>query len=185
MLVSNGDYLDSEGTGRLLVSATLRIVRPPRDGFITLLDVESTDCWDDRSPRRFGPNPSPGVRIMLRYDGELLIDRKKIGLGDLRLFTMPSLVDSPSSWGTGIQFLWAITAVTYSFGFDTDRGVMWISETTPMVPLVEVIREATGIQDFQFLRVPVYDRIQIGVTANASSGPVEVVVGSLAIESHE
>lgn len=180
MLVARGDYLHAGGTGRLVVGATLRVVHPPVWGFVTLVDLEATSCWPEY---KFGPNPSPGVRLTLDSSGALRVDRRKIGLGDLHLFELADL--GGIQWHQPrIGFSWLIGPCYSCFDFDTYQGKLRLTHTDTMVPTAPAISAVTGLTDFAFAREPVYDRIQVGITANASSSRVEVVVERLDREAH-
>ncbi|MFD2587244.1 hypothetical protein ACFSQJ_09905 [Croceitalea marina] len=153
-----------------------------------LLDLECCSCWDpevDADPSVDGDNKCPGIRLMLSGgDDYLAIERGKIAGTTLRQssFKFPrkewvtirwELVLSPNEDGANKVFL---------------NGDQILSQDGMNMPNAQVFRDVFAENNIDFeLQLPVvYERIQVGATANPNAEDLTIYVDnfSMTIENN-
>lgn len=136
-----------------------------------LLDIECRNCWPEDSPY---PNQSPGIRLKLQdRDGAPTVERRKIGLKDMRNELAQRAALPRGRW---FKLEWRIKLGDEESGESQilidDRAVFQGQGATlpdPQAFMKWNIR----------LRDVLYDRFQVGITANGSSNPIEMLVDTV------
>lgn len=175
--VSKGDVekeLPSIRQGQTIVISAWFFIPPgPELNNLFLLDIECNQCWPERSPI---PDKGPGVRIRLNGPtGRPAVERRKIGLRD-----MPNELGSsaPLPRGRWFKFEWRLLLSPDENGLTEitidDKAVF--RGRGPNLPDPEVFRRY-GIE----LRQVLYNRLQVGITANSSSNPIELFVDDVSV----
>ncbi|MBZ0267882.1 polysaccharide lyase, partial [bacterium] len=145
---------------------------------LVLFDLESGTCWRDE----FGSNPSPGIRLMLSGgDDYLAVERGKIGLGDATL--RQTAARFPRDRWVHVEWV-----VDLSSGADGRVSIVLdgqpiLAADGATLPDATVMGAVLGRPDFRLNEPVYYDRIQVGITANASAYPVTVYVDDVRVES--
>ncbi|GMN10264.1 hypothetical protein MTsPCn9_13210 [Croceitalea sp. MTPC9] len=152
-----------------------------------LLDLECCSCWDpevDANPSVDGDNKCPGIRLMMSGgDDYLSIERGKIAGTTLRQssFKFPrkewvtvrwELNLSPNEDGTNLLFI---------------NENLILSENGMNMPNAKVFRDvfAENNIDFELQEPVVYERIQVGATANPDTGDLTIYLDNFSISIEE
>lgn len=148
---------------------------------LLLIDLECCSCWDPNVGDNYGAeNQCPGVRLMMSGGNDFLsMERGKISGTTLQ----QTDVSFPrNQW---VAVTWVMTMS------DTDSGqnrllindVEVLNENAMNMPNPDIFREVfakDGI-DFELRQPLVYERVQIGATANPTAGNVELFVDNFSI----
>lgn len=136
-----------------------------------LIDIECRNCWPEDSPY---PNQSPGIRLKLQdRDGAPTVERRKIGLKDMSNQLAQRAALPRGRW---FKLEWRVRLG------DEESG-----ESEILIDDKAVFRgEGATVPDPQAfmkwnikLRDTLYDRFQVGITANGSSNPIEMLVDTV------
>jgi hypothetical protein len=139
-----------------------------------LIDIECRECWPQDS---IYPNQSPGVRLKLRdRDGSPSVERRKIGQPDMRNDLQESVVLPRGRW---FNLEWRLRLSADENGsseilIDNKRIYMGRGPTLPSSQSFE----KWGI----VLREIMYDRFQIGITANSTPSPIEILIDDVSFQ---
>ncbi|MBB3021687.1 hypothetical protein FHR70_004792 [Microvirga lupini] len=139
-----------------------------------LIDIECRECWPQDS---IYPNQSPGVRLKLRdRDGTPSVERRKIGHPDMRNDLRDSVGLPRGRW---FKLEWRLTLSDDEKGsseilIDDNRVFFGRGPTLPSSQAFE----KWGIR----LREIMYDRFQIGITANSTPGPIEMLIDDVSFQ---
>jgi len=149
---------------------------------LLLIDLECCSCWDPLVGDNYGAeNQCPGVRLMMSGGNDFLsIERGKISGTTLQQtnFDFPR-----NEW---VNVIWEMTLSPNENGqnrlFINDTEV--INENGMNMPNSEVFEEAFANEEIEFvLQEPiVYERVQIGATANPTAGNIELFVDDFSIK---
>ncbi len=143
---------------------------------LLLIDLECCSCWDPSVP----DNNCPGVRLMMKDNDHLSIERGKI-LGST--LTQTEVSFPRNEW---VSVIWESTlsqdddAVNKLF----INGQEVMSETgmnMPNASLFEAEFANYGI-DFELQEPLFYERFQIGATANPTASDIEMFVDDVKFE---
>lgn len=144
----------------------------PRGVF--LADIECSDCWPKRSLLR---NQSPGIRLFIdKASGGLAVDRGKIGFRGKHLRTSKRQPRLPV--GRWFTLVWTM---------QLDQSDTALTRVLVDNQLQFEARGATLMDRAVFQRYGVklgktrYNYVEMGVTANESAKPVEVLLGKVKI----
>lgn len=150
---------------------------PPRQNLdnLFLIDVECRSCWPEGTHRN---NPSPGIRLMLKdREGQPVVERGKLGrLPTLRQTQGTKLGFPTNRW---VHLEWILDLSTGQDGkteilLDGKRA---LSARGITMPSPEVFRQS-GVE----LKQPVVlERVQLGITANSTPGPIVLYVDDVTI----
>lgn len=144
---------------------------------LLLIDLECCSCWDPSVPN----NTCPGVRLMMSGGNDFLsIERGKI--------LHPTLIQTstPFPRGQWVEVVWE------TFLSDTEDGINKLflngeeilNESGINMPNAQEFAEFAEDQGFIFeLQEPlVYERLQVGATANPSNSDLVMLVDKVAVE---
>jgi hypothetical protein len=163
---------------RVRLSAWFLVVGERSLQGLTLFDLESESCWRDE----FGRNPSPGIRLMLSGGNDyLVVERGKIGLGHATL--RQTATRFPRDRWVHVEW-----EVDLSPGADGAVSILLDGEPIlaaagATLPEAATMGAALGRPDFRINEPVYYDRIQVGITANATVDPATVYVDDVRLES--
>lgn len=140
-----------------------------------LIDLECCSCWDPSVP----DNQCPGIRLKMGSNNYLSIERGKI-LGTTISQTQVSF--PLKEW---VNVKWTTTLSPDESGVNTlvINGVEVISEPGKNMPNAEEFRREAEIQGISFdLQEPlVYERIQIGATANPTEHEIVMYIDDFSV----
>ena len=160
----------------LLLEASLYIVGTADLEDLFLADIECCSCWDPSVP----DNQCPGIRLTLKAGDFLAIERGKI------LGTTLTQTELPLSRDEWVDIAWEMTLS------DTDdgRNVLRINDQEVLVQMGANLPNADEFRDlfaqngtaFELQQPVVYERFQIGATANPTSSDVELFVDDVRLD---
>jgi hypothetical protein len=155
------------------ISAWFLIPPGPELNNLFLLDLECNRCWPERS---LISDKGPGVRIRLTGPlGKPFVERRKIGLADLANELGAGM---PVPRGRWFKFDWRLVLNPDASGvteiFIDDEPVF--RGRGPNLPDPQIFRRY-GVE----LRQVLYNRLQVGITANSSSNPIEIFVDDVSV----
>lgn len=146
---------------------------------LLLLDVECCSCWDPSVP----DNQCPGIRLMLsNVDGSdyLSIERGKIGLETLE---QDNVVFPRNEW---VEVRWVTQLSSSENGTNQlfINGTSVIDESGTNMPNENIFRDIFAAENIEFeLQTPVvYERLQIGATANPTEHNIQLYIDDFLIE---
>ena len=146
---------------------------------LLLIDLECCSCWDPSVPN----NQCPGIRLMMKSNDFLSIERGKI-LGSTLLQTEASF--PRNEW---VNVVWEMTLSPNNDG--TNKLLInkeeVISETGMNMPNANLFKDefADYGTDFVLQRPIFYERLQIGATANPTQFEIEIFVDEVKLEISE
>ncbi|WP_134497839.1 heparin lyase I family protein [Microvirga pakistanensis] len=155
------------------ISAWFLIPPGPELNNLFLLDIECNQCWPERS---LISDKGPGVRIRLTGpSGKPFVERRKIGLSD-----MPNELgtSAPLPRGRWFKFEWRLVLSPDESGLTeifVDEEPVFRGRG-PNLPDPQIFRRY-GVE----LRQVLYNRLQVGITANSSSNPIELFVDDVSV----
>lgn len=137
---------------------------------LLLIDLECCSCWDPTVP----DNQCPGIRLMMKSNDFLSIERGKI-LG--ATLTQANVAFPRNEW---VNVVWELVLSPNDDGENRlyINGQEAISVNGMNMPNATLFREeasASGV-DFELQEPVFYERIQIGATANPTQSDVEIFV---------
>ena len=146
---------------------------------LLLLDVECCSCWDPSVP----DNQCPGIRLMLS-NGDvgdyLFIERGKIGLETLE---QGEVVFPRNEW---VEVRWIMQLSSNENGTNQlfINGTLAIDEIGGNMPNERVFKDIFAAENIDFeLQTPViYERLQIGATANPTEHEIQLYVDDFLVE---
>lgn len=169
MDIEKEGFKASEGA-TIRMEANFYIVTTENLENLLLIDMECCSCWDPTVP----DNQCPGVRLMIKTDDFLTIERGKI-LGITILQT--NMAFPRNEW---VNIVWEMKLSSNNDGinklFINNQEV--IAETgmnMPNASLFEAEFATHGI-DFELQEPVFYERFQIGATANPTQSDIEMYV---------
>ena len=143
---------------------------------LLLIDLECCSCWDPTVP----DNQCPGIRVMMKEDNYLSIERGKI-LGS-------TIVQTEVTFPTGewVDLEWKMKLSPDEGGENilTINGQEVINALAKNMPNADEFRAEAEMNGISFeLQEPLtYERIQIGATANPSSHEVVMYIDDFRVE---
>lgn len=149
---------------------------------LLLIDLECCSCWDPTVGDNFGSeNQCPGVRLIMSGGNDFLsIERGKIGASS---FQQLSYAFPRNQW---VSLIWEMTISDNEDGLNrliiNDEEV--INQEGMNLPNALVFKNIflnQGI-DFTLQEPNIYERVQIGATANPTADSVELYVDNFSIE---
>jgi hypothetical protein len=153
---------------RLSISAWIYAKRGQSLDNVFIFDLECHSCW---------PDTSPGIRVHLKgYDGTPVVERGKIGLASLRNEDVIRAAHFPREQWVHVEWHTTLSADELgqtSIKFDGRTVFSARGATFPD----RAILARSGIA----LRKLAYERVQIGITANSSPNPVDLVVDTVEV----
>lgn len=140
-----------------------------------LIDLECCSCWDSSVVENYGiENQCPGIRLKFAEGDYLSIERGKINGST---WSQTELAFPRDQW---VSVEWELTLSDGSDGINklSINGIEVINQSGMNMPNAEVFAALFADQGMEFnLPEPgVYERIQVGATANSSPGAVELYV---------
>lgn len=159
----------------LTIRAWLLLPEGPSLDDVFILDLECESCWPDFS---LFPNKSPGIRLQLKGDDGLpIVERGKIGLDDYQH-------EGPRPVRSVPRGRWTLMAFRVKLASDASGRVevsfddeLAFAGSGSNLPDPRVFGRY-GIR----LKHRDYDRFQIGITANGSDNPVEMLLDDVSVE---
>ena len=160
----------------LVLEASLFIAGTADLEDLFLADVECCSCWDPSVP----DNQCPGVRLTLKAGDFLAIERGKI-LGST--LTQTSVPLPRDEW---VDIAWEMTLSDTDDGRNVLRinGEEALVQTGANLPNADEFRDLfaqNGIA-FELQQPVVYERFQIGATANPTSSDAELFVDDVRLD---
>lgn len=149
---------------------------------LLLIDLECCSCWDPTVGSNYGSeNQCPGVRLIMSGGNDFLsIERGKISQTTILQTSTPF---PRNQW---VTIEWKMTMSQDINGLNqlTINGTEVINETGMNMPNSNIFRTVFQNQGIDFtLQEPViYERVQIGATANPTASDVELFVDDFSIE---
>ncbi|MEM1326688.1 MAG: hypothetical protein AAGI23_12070 [Bacteroidota bacterium] len=146
---------------------------------LLLIDVECCSCWDNSVP----DNPCPGIRIMMKNNDFLSIERGKIGGQTIE----QSVQSFPRhEW---VTLKWEMMLSPTEEGenrlyINNEEILNELGMNMPNAAIFKAEAASQGI-DFKLPSPVFYERLQIGVTANPTSHPVELYVDNVRLALKE
>lgn len=139
-----------------------------------LIDIECRTCWPENSSY---PNQSPGIRLKLQdRDGAPTVERGKIGLKNMRN-ELPKRAALPR--GRWFKLEWRVELGNEENGKSEiliDDEVVFRGQGATFLDPQSFMK--WNIQ----LRDALYDRFQVGITANSSPNPIELFVDTVSFK---
>ncbi|MDW3197496.1 MAG: hypothetical protein R8G66_34340 [Cytophagales bacterium] len=137
---------------------------------LLLIDLECCSCWDPTVP----DNQCPGIRLMMKGNDFLSIERGKI-LGST--LTQSNVVFPRNEW---VNLVWELKLSPNDDGVNIlhINGQEAIHANGMNMPNADIFREDAATVGINFeLQEPVlYERLQIGATANPTEFDVEIFI---------
>ena len=149
---------------------------------LILIDLESCSCWDPSVGDNYGSeNQCPGIRLIMSGGNDFLsIERGKISGTTLQ---QTNMAFPRNQW---VSILWEITLSDDVNGLNrlVINGTEVINENAMNMPNAQVFADIFANEGINFtLQEPViYERVQIGATANPTAGNIELFVDNFKIE---
>ncbi len=146
---------------------------------LLLIDLECCSCWDPSVP----DNQCPGIRLMMKNNDHLSIERGKI----LGATLAQSSVHFPRNEWVNVR--WELKLSSNENGvnrlFINEQQV--ISENGRNMPNSKLFRDefASNGVDFKLQEPLFYERFQIGATANPTTSDIELFVDNVRLEINE
>lgn len=140
-----------------------------------LIDLECKTCWPVNS---VFPDKSPGIRLKLRdRDGTPVVERRKIGLPDMRNALR---TDGALPRGRWFKLAWNLTLQAD----DTGTAEIQIDDQPVFRSAGATFPNPNAFKKWGIeLRDTLYDRFQVGITANSSSNPIELFVDTVSFKA--
>ena len=146
-----------------------------------LIDLECCSCWDPDVGDNFGAeNQCPGVRLMMAGGNDYLsIERGKIAGTTLRQtnFTFPR-----NQW---VSVQWEMTLSPNENGLNRllINGTEVLNESAMNMPNAQIFKDTFANEgiDFTLKEPTIYERVQIGATANPTAGNIELFVDNFSL----
>jgi hypothetical protein len=163
---------------RVVISAWYYIIGQANLQNLTIMDLESESCW----PPAFGPTKSPGMRLILSGGNDYLqVERGKIGFPNESIRQNPQVTRFPRNQWVHVE--WTVDLSQDPDGFTSVKlnGTEILSGSGVTMPSSYWMGRAIGRSDFQLTEPVYYDKIQFGVTANATPAPVTLYVDDVSI----
>ncbi len=173
--IEKGGLYAPEGS-TVSISASFYISSTENIENLLLIDLESCSCWDPTVP----DNQCPGIRLMMKDNDHLSIERGKI----LNSTLVQTQVAFPrNEW---VDVTWEMTLSQENTGMNSlyINGQEVISESGTNMPNAgefEVEFAEYGI-DFELQEPLFYERFQIGATANPTEHDIEMFVDNVRFE---
>ena len=146
---------------------------------LLLIDLECCSCWDPPVP----DNQCPGVRLMLKANDYLSIERGKISGST---FTQTQVPFPRREW---VYVRWEMQLSPTDQGMNVlyINGAEAISQNGMNMPNADLFRSEAANQGINFeLQEPVfYERLQVGATANPTDTNVLLYVDDVTLEIRE
>ena len=149
---------------------------------LLLIDLECCSCWDPSVGDNYGSeNQCPGVRLIMSGSNDYLsIERGKISGTTLQqtIFAFPR-----NQW---VSVQWEMTMSDTENGLNRllINGTEVLNESAMNMPNAQIFSDVfinQGI-DFTLQEPTFYERVQIGATANPTSGNIELFVDNFSIK---
>jgi hypothetical protein len=135
---------------------------------VFILDLECHTCW---------PESSPGIRVHLKgHGGTPVVERGKIRLPSLRNEQMSAAVSFPRDRWVHVE--WTTILAPDSLG----RSAIAFDGKTVFSARGATFPDPANLARFGIvMRKLAYERFQIGITANSSPNPVDLVIDSVEV----
>ncbi|SNR54421.1 hypothetical protein SAMN04488009_2284 [Maribacter sedimenticola] len=148
---------------------------------LLLIDLECCSCWDPSVGDNFGAeNQCPGVRLMMSGGNDYLsIERGKISGTTLKQtnFAFPR-----NQW---VSVVWEMTLSVNEDGLNRllINGTEVLNQMGMNMPNAKIFRETFANEgiDFTLKEPTIYERVQIGATANPTAGNIELFVDNFSL----
>jgi len=173
--IEKGGFSAPEGS-TIKITANFYIASTANIENLLLIDLECCSCWDPEVP----DNQCPGIRLMMKENGFLSIERGKI-LGST---IVQSTVAFPrNEW---VNVVWELALSSENDGMNKLylNGQEVISESGMNMPNADIFRAEfakNGI-DFELQEPLYYERFQIGATANPTKHNIELFIDDVKLE---
>ena len=149
---------------------------------LLLIDLECCSCWDPSVGDNYGSeNQCPGVRLLMSGSNDYLsIERGKISGTTLQqtIFAFPR-----NQW---VSVQWEMTMSETENGLNRllINGTEVLNESAMNMPNAQIFSDVFTNQgiDFTLQEPTVYERVQIGATANPTAGNIELFVDNFSIK---
>lgn len=173
--IEKSGFIAPEGsTVRISASIYIGSLKPIEN--LLLMDLECCSCWDPSVP----DNQCPGIRLMMKNNDYLSIERGKIFNTTLVQSDMPF---PRKEW---VRVEWELTLSQQNDGWNrlyiNDQEVISVSGANmPNAELFQIAFAPIGI-DFTLQEPVFYERFQIGATANPTAFGVELYLDDVRLE---
>lgn len=173
--IEKGGFNAPEGS-TVRISANFYIVSTDNIENLLLIDLECCSCWDPN----ISDNQCPGIRIMMKDNDHLSIERGKI----LNSTIEQSDISFPrNEW---VNVIWELKLSPNDDGINklfvnNQEAIAENGINMPNASLFEAEFANSGI-DFELQEPVFYERLQIGATANPTQFGVELFIDDVKIE---
>jgi len=146
---------------------------------LLLIDLECCSCWDPTVP----DNQCPGIRLMMKGNGFLSIERGKI-LGST--IGQTAIAFPRNEW---VNIVWEMKLSPNNDGvnklfINNQEVISEIGMNMPNASLFETEFATYGI-DFELQEPVFYERFQIGATANPTQFDIEIYIDDVKLKIDE
>ena len=140
-----------------------------------LFDIECRNCWPEDSPY---PNQSPGIRLKLQdRDGAPTVERRKIGLKDMKNELAQRAALPRGRW---FKLEWRVRLGDEESG----ESEILIDDKAVFQGQGATLPDPQAFMKWNIkLRDVLYDRFQVGITANSSPNPIEMLVDTVSFSA--
>jgi len=171
-----------EAGKRVIITADFFVTGTASLQDLLLIDLECCSCWDPDVGDNYGSeNQCPGVRLMMSGGNDFLsIERGKIAGATLQ----QTVVAFPRNEWVSVEWQMVLSDNDNGQNSLVINGIEVINENAMNMPNTQIFKDvfaAEGI-DFQLQEPTFYERVQIGVTANPTSGDAELYVDNFSIK---
>ena len=173
--IEKGGFNAPEGS-TVRISASFYIASTDNIENLFLIDIECCSCWDPSVPN----NQCPGIRLIMKDNDHLSIERGKI-LGST--IAQTNVAFPRNEW---VNIVWELKLSQDNDGLNklSINNQEVISENgmnMPNASLFEIEFANNGI-DFELQEPLLYERFQIGATANPTQFDIELFIDDVKFE---
>lgn len=173
--IEKGGFNAPEGA-TVVIEANFYIASTENIENLLLIDLECCSCWDPSVP----DNQCPGIRLMMKNNDHLSIERGKI-LGATLIQTGQSF--PRNEW---VNVKWELTLSTEEDGINklSINDTQVINKNGFNMPNSTSFREefASNNVDFELQQPLFYERFQIGATANPTPSEIELFIDDVRLQ---
>ncbi|MEQ9297134.1 MAG: hypothetical protein RIF33_01155 [Cyclobacteriaceae bacterium] len=173
--IEKGGFNAPEGS-TVIIEANFYIASTVNIENLLLIDLECCSCWDPSVP----DNQCPGIRLMMKSNDYLSIERGKI-LGTTLIQTVQSF--PRNEW---VNVKWELTLSTEDDGLNklsiNDTQVINIEGINMPNPILFREEFARNGINFKLQQPLFYERFQIGATANPTSSDIELFIDDVRLQ---
>ena len=176
--IEKGGFNAPEGS-TVRISANFYIASTNNIENLFLIDLECCSCWDPSVP----DNQCPGIRLMMKNNDHLSIERGKI-LGSTIVQS-----DIPFPRNEWVNVIWQLKLSQNNDGINkllinNQEAISESGMNMPNTNLFETEFANNGV-DFELQEPLFYERFQIGATANPTQFGIELYIDNVKIEITE